>query len=202
MQMIIPEASSLQEAACRALYTTIKGSEAHRKIALSFGVVEAIICLILLHPNDVKLLDEAMNLLSVISTVDGCLTQIASNGGISAVVDTMHSNNTSVDLIIAGARFLRNAVLDDEKYANDVAECVSSIITCMRKNPESTELLVISCETLKCFITKSEACKKQLLTSQGRSILEKIIAEKKYKDRLGSSSVTIAVHSLLDELLC
>lgn len=199
MQMI-PESASLQEIACKALHATIQGSDEQKKIAITQGIIDTIICLILVHPHDAKVLDEAVNILTCLSTVEGCLSQIADNGGIIAVIDAMHSNDSSVDLIIASVRFIRRAVLEDEELANNVTDSVPAILSCMNKHPESTELLVISCEALKCLVTKSETCKKHLLASQGRSILEKIVAEKKYKDVMGSSSATISIHSLLDEL--
>jgi hypothetical protein len=197
---MLPESSSLQVVACKAIFIIIEGSDEQKNIAISLGVIESIICLILVHPHDVNVLDEAVNILTSLSLVDGCLSQIADNGGLTAVIDAMHSNNESDELIIAGARFIRGVVLGDEKYANDVTESIPPILSCISKHPESTELLVLSCETLKCLITRSETCKKHLLASQGRSILEKIIAEKKYGNSTGSSSATISVHALLDEL--
>lgn len=196
----LPESSSLQEVACKAIFILIEGSDEQKDIAISLGVIDLIICLILVHPHDVNILDEAVNILISLSIVDDCLSQIVDNGGLTTVIDAMNTNNMSIELIIAGARFIRGVVLEEEKYVNDVTESIPPILSCISNHSESTELLVLSCETLKCLITRSEICKKHLLASQGRSILEKIVAEKKYSKCTGSSSATISVHALLDEL--
>ena len=194
------EASSLQEVTCKALCAIIDDFEVHKKIALSLGIVDAIICLILVHPHDVIVLNEAVKVLTSLSTVNGCMEKIANGGAITAIIDAMHSNKTCLDLTIVGARFIHNAVLEEKKLANDATESITAIISCMNGHPESTELLVVACDALKCLIICSEVCKKHFLVSHGRSILEKIIAEKKYDGKEGSSQATIAVHSLLDEL--
>lgn len=199
MQQII-ELSSLQEATCKALCAIIEGSEVYKNIALSLGIIDATICLILVHPHDVNVINEAVKVLLSMSDLNGCVEKIALGGAITAVIDAMHSNKTSVDLTISGARFIRNLVLAEEKLVNDTIESITVIISCMDEHPESAELLVEACDALKCLVTSSEVCKKHLLASHGRSILEKIITEKKYGDMEGSSLVTIAIHSLLDEL--
>ncbi|KAL3785957.1 hypothetical protein HJC23_005666 [Cyclotella cryptica] len=203
---VIPESSSLQEATCKALYALIDDSEVYKKIAISLGVVDAVICLILVHPHHLTVLEEAINVLRSLTVVKDCVVQMAGSGGISAVVDAMRSNISSVDLIISASRFIKNMVLQHAEYANAAAGSVIPILSCMNRHPESKQLMVVCCDVLKSLVTQSETCKERLLAANGRNILEQIITEKKYADAATSkqpqstASATVSVHALLDEL--
>lgn len=200
---IIPESSSVQLATCKALNSIILESEAHMKIAMSLGVVDATICLILVHPHDVMVLQEAIKVLGNLCDLKSCLDEMAEKGGITTVIDAMRSNSSSVELIITGAGFIRSM---NAQYADASSGCIIPIISCMNSHPESKELIVESCCALKSLVAKSEYCKERVLVANGRSILEKIITEKKYIDTTLQSndrrnaSVTVSIHSLLDEL--
>jgi len=185
-----PTSASLQQAACGAINAITKG-DAHKDLALNAGVVDVILYSLLVHPDDLKVLENAMDCLVSLSLRSTKI--IANAGGISTVTETLRSNQSSVDLIISGSRFIQNMAIADREYANEALSTVTPILNCMKGNPNHIKLVEESCKALRCLVLKSESCKDKVLSSGGVAIIEKTIEENSTSRRWQTL--------LLDELL-
>ncbi|KAL7541290.1 hypothetical protein ACHAXR_010895 [Thalassiosira sp. AJA248-18] len=172
----IPTSSSVQQASCGALHAITKG-DAHKSMAISAGVVDAIIYLMLVHPNENKVLENAVNVLTNLSSLKKCTKTIADAGGISTVIETMRSNPTSTGLILSGSRFIQNMALSDSEYANEALGGITPILGCMDEHPACAKLVEESCKALRCLVLKSESCKDRVINADGVAVIEKTMEE-------------------------
>jgi len=172
----IPTSASLQQASCGALYV-ITNVDAHKNIAISAGAVDAVIYLMLVHPNEIKVLEHAVNVLVNLSSLRKCTRTIANAGGISTVTEIMRSNPTSTVLILGGSRFIQNMSLSRREYADEALGGITPILGCMDEHPDCSKLVEESCKALRCLVLKSETCRNRLITADGIAVIEKTMNE-------------------------
>ena len=178
----LPTSASLQAATCGALYAVTKG-DTHKSLALSAGAVDSIIYLMLVHPNQVKVLENAVNVLARLSDLKKCTKTIAENGGISTVIETMKSNPSSTGLIVSGARFIQNMALANREYANEALGGITPILGCMDEHPHCAKLVEEACKALRCLVLKSEGCKDHVINADGVAVIEKTMLENSASQR-------------------
>ncbi|KAL7467806.1 hypothetical protein ACHAXS_008042 [Conticribra weissflogii] len=171
----LSDSGSTQRASCSALWTCIHDSDANSLIAVSLGAIDAVICLVLVHPSDVALLESAIMILESFSSSKKYVKQIVDAGGLSLVVETMRSHPTSPKLIRNGSIFIANLIRVYPSLSNEAARCVTSIIRCIDENPTLVELIIDCCRTLHSLISHSHRCKDRILAANGLGIVEKII---------------------------
>mmetsp|Transcript_37579 Transcript_37579/g.78701 ORF Transcript_37579/g.78701 Transcript_37579/m.78701 type:complete len:1301 (-) Transcript_37579:120-4022(-) len=172
----IPTSASVQQASCGALYA-ITNVDAHKNIAISAGAVDAVIYLMLVHPNEIKVLENAVNVLVNLSSLRKCTRTIANAGGISTVTEIMRSNPTSTGLILGGSRFIQNMSLSRREYADEALGGITPILGCMDEHPDCSKLVEESCKALRCLVLKSETCRDRLITADGIAVIEKTMKE-------------------------
>ena len=178
-----PTSASLQQAICGALHATTKCDD-HKDMALSAGAVDGIIYILLVHPNDINVLVNAVNVLGNLSSVKKGAKAIAEAGGISTVIEIMRSHSiSSTDLILSGSRFIQNMALADREYANEATPSIAPMLECMKEHPSCAKLAEESCKALRCLVLKSESCRDKVLSSNGVAIIEKTRAENSNSQR-------------------
>lgn len=178
----IPTSVSLQQASCGALCALTKG-DAHKNMAVSAGAVDAIIYSLLVHPNETKVLENAMNALASLSALKKCTKIIADAGGISTVIETMRSNPSSTGLIISGSRFIQNMALSSPEYATEALGGIKPMLSCMDEYPECAKLVEESCKALRCLVLKSESCKDRVINADGVAVIERTMEKNSTSQR-------------------
>ncbi|KAL9188497.1 hypothetical protein ACHAXT_006875 [Thalassiosira profunda] len=167
----IPTSASLQQASCGALSALMK-EDAHKSIAASAGAIDAVICLIVTHLDQVEVLENAVQVMANLSSVQQCTKTIADAGGISTVVELMKAHPCSLELIHSASEFLRNMALVDPEYANEACGAISPILNCMEEHPDNARLKEEACHALHSLVQKSENCKDQVLSANGVAVIE------------------------------
>jgi len=178
----IPTSASLQQASCGALYAITKG-DAHKNMAISAGAVDAVIYLMLVHPTEIKVLENAVNVLANLSSLKKCTKAIAYAGGISTVTEIMRSNPSSTGLILSGSRFIQNMALSSREYADEALGGITPILGCMDEHPYCSKLVEESCKALRCLVLKSESCKDRVINADGVAVIEKTMEENSTSQR-------------------
>jgi len=168
----IDTSASLLEACCFALYAAIRGSDEHKKLCLSTGAIDAIICLILVHPHETSLLETALTVLMSLSSQKKCVTAIVNSGGIGSVVATMRSNPTCSGIIKRGSRFISNVVERDPTFANEAVPAVVSILSCIRDQVHDQILVEELCKSLHYLVLVSENWADRIISADGVSVIE------------------------------
>lgn len=178
----IPTSASLQQASCGALYAITK-VDAHKNMAISAGAVDAVICLMLVHPTEIKVLENAVNVLANLSSLKKCTETIAYAGGISTVMEIMRSNPSSTGLILSGSRFIQNMALSSRAYADEALGGITPILGCMDEHPDCAKLVEESCKALRCLVLKSESCKDRVINADGVAVIERTMEENSTSQR-------------------
>jgi hypothetical protein len=169
--------TSLLEACCGALHAAIQDSDEHKNLCLSTGAVDAIICLIMVHPHDTFLLERALNVLVSLSSLEISGAAIDNAGGVGIVVDTMRSNATSPGIINLGSRFIVNMVATDPKYANEFVPAVVSMLSCAKDQIKNEEMIERICKSLHCLVLLSENCADRVISADGVAVIEMAMRE-------------------------
>lgn len=191
-----PDSILLQQATCGALWAVTRDSDSYKNIAISAGTIDAIVCLILVHPHDVGVLESALKFLASLSSVKKCAKEVANASGIDVVVEAMRSNSSSIELIRNGSLFIQNMAFADSGYADQAVQGITSILHCMDEHPDCVRLVEDSCRALRCLVLHSKECKDRVLTANGVGVIEKVMNE-----NFNVSTVQECTHLLLDELL-
>lgn len=178
----IPTSAPLQQASCGALYAITKG-DAHKNLAISAGAVDAVIYLMLVHPNEIKVLENAVNVLVNLSSLRKSTDTIANAGGISTVIEVMRSNPTSTSLILSGSRFIQNMSLSRREYADEALGGITPMLGCMDEHPDCAKLVEEACKALRCLVLKSESCRDRLISADGVAVIEKTMEENNASQR-------------------
>jgi hypothetical protein len=165
--------TSLLEACCGALHAAIKDSDEHKNLCLSAGAIDAIICLIMVHPHDTLLLESALNVLVCLSSLKRSGAAIANAGGVGIVVETMRSNSTCSAIINNGSRFIMNMVETDPEYANEFVPAVVSMLSCAKVQMKNEKLIEQICKSLHCLVLVSENCADRVISA----VIEKAMKE-------------------------
>ena len=172
-----PTSTSLQEACCGALHVTIRDSDEHKTFCISAGAVDAIICVILVHPNETSVIENALRVLVTLSSQGKCVKAISDAGGISTVVEIMRSNSVSPSIIDYGSRFITSMVDADPEYANEAVPGITSILTCMKQQTQNTPLIEALCKSLHSLVLASENCADRVISADGVTAVEAILHE-------------------------
>mmetsp|Transcript_16219 Transcript_16219/g.34248 ORF Transcript_16219/g.34248 Transcript_16219/m.34248 type:complete len:294 (+) Transcript_16219:2373-3254(+) len=178
----LPISAPLQQASCGALYAITKG-DTHKNMAISAGAVDAVIYLMLVHSTEIKVLENAVNVLVNLSSLRKCTKKIAEAGGISTVIEIMKSNPSSIRLICSSSRFIQNMALSNREYANEALGGINPMLGCMEENPRNAKLVEESCKALRCLVLKSESCKDRVLSADGVAVIEKTMYEENNSQR-------------------
>ena len=164
--------ASLLEACCGALRAAINDSDNHKNLCLSAGAIDAIICLIMVHPHDTLLLENALNVLVSLSCQKKCVSALANSGGIDTVVETMRSNPTCSVIINNGSRFISNMVETDPEYANIAVPAVAPVLSCLKEQINNEKLIEELCRSLHCLVLVSENCADRVISADGVAVIE------------------------------
>jgi len=192
----LSDCTPTQRASCGALWACIHDSDVNCRIAVSLGAIDAVICLVLVHPSDVFILENAIMILESLSSFKEYVKQIVDAGGISLVVETMRSHPSSTKLIRHGSIFIANLTQAYSSLSDEAVRCVTAIIRCIDENPTLVELIVDCSRTLHSLVSHSRKCKDRLLAANGLGVVEKIINQ-----NASIQQVNDCAHLLLDDIL-
>lgn len=165
-------AISLLEACCLALRAAINDSDEHKKLCLSTGAIDAIICLIMVYPHKTSLLEAALTVLVSLSSKKKCVAAIAKAGGIGSIAMAMRSNPTCSGIIRNGSRFVKNVVKADHDFANETVPAAVSILSCIKEQVNDQVLVEELCKSLHYLVLKSENWADRIISADGIAVIE------------------------------
>jgi len=169
--------TSLLEACCLALYAAINDSGEYKKLCLSTGAIDAIICLMMVNPHKTSLLEAALTVLASLSSKKKCVAAIANAGGIGSVATSMRSNPTCSGIIRHGSRFIKNVVKTDPAFANEAVPAVVSILSCIKEQVHDQVLIEELCKSLHYLVLVSENWADRIISADGIAVIETTMKE-------------------------
>lgn len=172
-----PTSKSLHEACCGALHVAIRDSDEHKTFCVSAGAIDAIICVMLVHPHDTSVIENALSVLVTLSSQDKCVKAISDVGGINTVVEIMRSNPVSPSIIDYGSRFITSMVEADPEYTNEAVPGITSILTFMKQQTQNEPLIEALCKSLHSLVLASENCADRVISADGVTAIETILNE-------------------------
>jgi hypothetical protein len=164
--------ASILEACCSVLYAAINDSNEYKKLCLPTGAIDAIICLIMVHPHETSLLEAALTILVGLSSKKECVAAIANSGGIGSVVSLMRSNPKCLGIMENGTRFITNVVTTDVAFANEAVPAVVPILACIREEINDQRLIEELCKSLHYLVLVSENWADRIITADGIDVIE------------------------------
>jgi len=187
--------ASILEACCLTLYAAVNDSDEHKKLCLSTGAIDAIICLIMVHPHATSLLEAALAVLVSLSSKKKYVAAIANSGGIGSVVVSMRSNPTCSGIIKNGSRFITNVVKTDTAFANEAVPAVVPILACISEGIHDQTLIEELCKSLHYLVITSENWADRIITADGIDVIERAM-----KDNKSNTSIVDECGALLQIL--
>jgi hypothetical protein len=166
------ETDAVLEMACSALWTLIHGSEEiKRKLVETDGSIEALTCVLVMHPSVPALLEKVVGVLSSLSSSQDLAARVISTETIEATLDVVRNNGQSVFLLHFCILFLKNAVVVSPEYASLVKDAIPVVLSALKTSHSNPDFQHGACVFLWVVALSSPDCKSDIVASDGMTIL-------------------------------
>ena len=158
------QSERIQEISCGALWCFASGNQVDREFKSPKSIIgkngaDAIVCAMFTYPNSTPLLENACGALSVLSTDSSMLENLASNGTIDALIESMRGNISSIRILELGCITLRNIIIAQTLDAQITVAVTHVVLRSMREHPHKENVQRQACCTLWSLTSSSEAAK-------------------------------------------
>ena len=166
------ETDAVLEMACSALWTLIHGSEdIKRRLVETDGSIEALTCVMVMHPEVPALLEKVVGVLSSLSSSQDLASKVISNQTMDAVLDVVRNNGSAIFLLHFCILFLKNAVVVNPELSRSVKESIPIVLTALKSSNSNPDFQHGACVFLWVVALSSPECKSEIVASDGMTIL-------------------------------
>ncbi|CAB9498563.1 expressed unknown protein [Seminavis robusta] len=165
------ESAAVLEVACGALCGKIMGSLEGKKCLVESGGLDAVTCVLVMHPTEPAALEKAFGVLSSMSASQEFADDVANAQCMTNVVEAMRANSSSITLLEFGCLVLRNIILLRPEHVSESSSVVATILNGMRNNPDAVGFQREACSLLWAMAAVSESCKSKVLSLDGIAVL-------------------------------
>ena len=165
------ESASVLEMACGALCSKINGSPQQKEFLVESGGLDAVTCVLVMHPNEPAALEKAFGVLSCMSASTDFADDVANAQCMINVMEAMRANSSSISLLEFGCLVLRNIILLRSEHASEASSIVATILNAMGEHPGNVEFQREACSLLWAMAAVSETCKSKVLSLDGIAVL-------------------------------
>ena len=165
------ESASVLEMACGALCSKINGSPQGKKDLVESGGLDAVTCVLVMHPNESAALEKAFGVLSCMSASTDFAEDVANAQCMSNVVEAMRANNSCITLLEFGCLVLRNIILLRAEHVSEASSVVGTILNAMGEHPDAVGFQREACSLLWAMAAVSDTCKSKVLSLDGIAVL-------------------------------
>lgn len=170
MQMHM-ESAAVLEMACGALCAKIKGSQEGKELVIQSGGLDAVTCVLIMHPSEPGAIEKAFGVLSCMSSCASFADDVASAQTTSNVAIAMRANSTCISLLEFGCLVLRNIILVRPEHVEEAGSVVATVLKGMREHPDAVSYQREACCLLWSMAAMSEKCKAKILSLDGITVL-------------------------------
>lgn len=165
------ESASVLEMACAALYSKINGSPEGKRNLVESGGLDAVTCVLVMHPNEPAALEKAFGVLACMSASTDFADDVANAQCMGNVMEAMRANSSCVTLLEYGCLVLRNIILLRPEHTSDSLTVVATVLNAMREHPDAVAFQREACSLLWAMAAVSEPCKSKVLSLDGIAVL-------------------------------
>jgi hypothetical protein len=171
------EDSALLEMACGALMGLIFNSETRKLQVGKEGVEAIVICGLVMHQNNLNILEKACELLASLSVVAALVPSIVEAQGVVNMVEAMRNHASSVNLLRSGALCLKNIIIAQPDVSDEAGGAVSATINAITTHVDDAAFQREACNFLWAVSVQSEDAKSKILALDGLAVLMDITLE-------------------------
>ena len=162
--------------ACGALWSNVCGSEElKRHLLATDGGVDSIACVLVMHPDNEQIVLSASGLLTGLTVKMEMVEGVVTTESFANMVDIMRDDNVSVDILKAGALFMRNVCLAFPEFADEAASVVPPMVQAMKNNAENAAFQKEACSFMWLVAALSANAKSKILALDGVTTLMMIL---------------------------
>jgi hypothetical protein len=171
------ECSELVEQACGALWTIVHDSVDRKKEVISHGVIDAVTCAIVMHPDAPETLEKACGILSNVSSEPPLAEAIANAQGVTIVAEALQIDSMHLPLLEVACLTLRNITFTIPDVASEASAAIATVVNAMQDNLHAINFQKEACNLLWILASEDESCHAKILALDGLSVLMKCLEE-------------------------
>jgi len=180
------ESAAVLEMACGALCSKINGSPEGKKCLVDSGGLDAVTCVLVMHPNESAAIENALGVLSCMSASSNFALDVANAQCMGNVVEAMRANNSCITLLEFGCLVLRNIILLQPEHCSESSGVVATILNAMSEYTDDIAFQREACNLIWTMAAADGECKSKVLSLDGIAVLlnclEKNSLEKDIQD--------------------
>lgn len=191
------ETSDIIGFACDAIWVLIHGSDMLKETVVTQGGIDALSCALVLHQNEVSILEKACGVLSCLSSRESHIQTVVNAQSVFNVVDAMRNNPNSASLTQYGCLLLKNVIVTSREQSILASGAISVVTAAMLKHPHESGMQREACSFLWAITSASGDCKSKVLALDAVSLLMTALSsdKKDVQDAARGAFNTIALTS-------
>jgi hypothetical protein len=167
------DCSAVAELACSALWSLIYGSDDMKSQLINTeGGIDALTCVLVMHPTIPVLLESAVGVLSSLSASKDLAKAAVSVQSIEAVSDVLRNNNRNRRLMHFCTLFLKNSVVAKPEHVAAVKDTIPTVIKFLKEDEiHDPEFQMCACAFLMVVASASSDCRAYIESLDGVRLL-------------------------------
>lgn len=167
------ECSAVVELACSALWSLIYGSDDMKaQLVETEGGIDALTCVLVMHPTIPVLLESAVGVLSSLSASKDLAKDVVSLQCIEAVSDVLRNNGRNRRLLHFCTLFLKNSVVVKPEHVATVKEVIPVVLKPLKEEEvHDPEFQMCACAFLMVVASASSDCRAYIVSLDGVRVL-------------------------------
>lgn len=171
------ECTAVVELACSALWCLIYGSDdMKRQLVETEGGLDALACVLVMHPSIPVLLESAVGVLSSLSANKELAKNAVSTQSIEAVIEILRNNTNNKRLLHFCTLFIKNSVVVMPEHVSAAKEAIPVVIKALNSGEHADpDFQMCACAFLWVVASASSDCRAYIVSLDGVRVLLRLI---------------------------